>query len=261
MCWYSLHAGSRGAWPRVELVDEQTGKLVLGHKGKSLLKVLHRRERESGSEGGREGGVEEGKECPNVCVRVHVCLCIPYLWCFSGEATDNICCYGDTRDTAVERVCTCIRVNTTTGVKHRNILFKCVSTPTSTKVGVSTGALGPCWWFSMSISYIDIATRRPAVYYDARYPQHSFLKHLAHTERQTYQTLGRSLGASLLSLLSTQGHSFYEPATHPYICHVRYTNCFLRKSTTRLKSATVYSLFMSASTVSDPHWTGRWRKE
>ena len=116
LCWYSLHAGGRGAWPRVELVDEQTGKLVLGHKGKSLLKVLHRRERESGSEGGREGGVEEGKECPNVCVRVHVCLCIPYLWCFSGEATDNICCYGDTRDTAVERVCTCIRANTTTGV-------------------------------------------------------------------------------------------------------------------------------------------------
>ena len=41
------------------------------------------------------------------------------------------------------------------------------------------------------------------------------------------------------------------------ICHVGYTYRLLRKSTTCLKSATVYSLFMSARTVSDPHWTGR----
>lgn len=86
MCWYSLHAGGRGAWPRVELVDEQTGKLVLGHKGKSLLKVLHRRGREGGSEGGREeweGGKEEWERERNVQMYVCVCTCA-YVYPTSG---------------------------------------------------------------------------------------------------------------------------------------------------------------------------------
>ena len=53
---------------------------------------------------------------------VHVCMCAcvdvcvyPYLWCLSGEATDNIRCYGDTRDTAVPRECMCTH-------KHMNSL-------------------------------------------------------------------------------------------------------------------------------------------
>ena len=55
--------------------------------------------------------------------------------------------------------------------------------------------------------------------------------------------------------------SFPGPVGRGLGTRLGYTYRLLRKSTTSLKSATVYSLFMSARTVSDPHWTGRWRKE
>ena len=56
--WYPLHLGCWGAWPRVELVDEQRWKLVLATEVKGLLKVLLG---------------------------------------LSGKAADDVCCYGDPR--------------------------------------------------------------------------------------------------------------------------------------------------------------------
>ena len=61
MSGYSPHPGSWGTRTRVELVDEEAGELVLSNKMKGALKVIRT-------------------------------LC--------RKPTDDVCCYGDARNTA-----------------------------------------------------------------------------------------------------------------------------------------------------------------
>ena len=49
-----LHGGGGGAGPRVELVDEEHGELVLGHQGHRVLPVLPGEEEETEEEEGEE---------------------------------------------------------------------------------------------------------------------------------------------------------------------------------------------------------------
>ena len=63
--WDFLHASSRCTWSREELVDEQTGKLVLLNQLQRLLEIL---------------------------------------FCFSWEPADNVRCYGDARNFLAQEV-------------------------------------------------------------------------------------------------------------------------------------------------------------